>query len=145
MKLNHGIHGTILALAMVVVYQCSNHGVVDSTPEIVSVVPSDGSDSVKVTTKIRIHFTQAMDTLSCREHFDLYTGYHEVGQERKLNGHFGWNDEHTHMVFSPHDSLFHTTEYTICLRQGMMGRSGHGMMMKTSITDSDRFFHFRTR
>lgn len=135
----------IPAVAMMALFSCSNIDVGDAAPKVVLVIPADGSDSIEVGTGIDIHFDQGMDTFSCMQNFALFRGNYSEYQDGKLEGHYGWADNDTRMMFFPDDSLEHDREYTICLRSGMMGQGGHGMMMGGSHMDDDLFYHFRTR
>ncbi|MFQ6616985.1 MAG: Ig-like domain-containing protein [Fidelibacterota bacterium] len=100
-----------------------------TVPEILSISPADGATGVARTTAIEVEFSDPMDRESCESRFALVHG--EItslpmmgGMMGDIHGEFHWDEDDMMMTFHPDSTLMDSSDYSICLWEGMQNRDG---------------------
>lgn len=82
-------------------------------PEILYVIPADGADSVFVTEKIKLSFSEPMDKATVEAAFALTWDEGTPAVSHKVEGSYQWDSKSMVMTYSPLKSLSEDTEYTV--------------------------------
>jgi hypothetical protein len=95
-------------------------------PSIVSIIPSDLSKDIAVTSNVLITFSKPMDRASAEGAFSLSDN---LG---KVNGNFSWVGET--MTFNPSSNLAYSTTYHVKVTKSAMDT--YGIQMKNDFNSS---------
>jgi YVTN family beta-propeller protein len=103
-------------------------------PTIASTFPVNTADSVFVTTKINVIFSEAMDIGSVNENFALTWDEGTPVVTRTVDGSFSWDNERRNLTFTPSRSLNEKTKYTITVSTGATDLSDNQLANTNSFT-----------
>ncbi len=85
------------------------------------------ADSVFVTAKIKVLFSESMNTESVNDNFALSWEEGDPAVTRKVDGAISWDNEKRNLTFTPYASLREDEEYTILISAEVTDLSGNQM------------------
>ncbi|MCK4444899.1 MAG: Ig-like domain-containing protein, partial [Thermoplasmata archaeon] len=103
----------------------------DTTPPtIVSIMPSDGSTDVEITTEIKVTFSEKMDRLATTSSFGLKKG------DTEIEGRITWTTDGKTLFFIPKEDLEYETTYQIIITTSAKDVAGNNLLAasETSFT-----------
>jgi fibronectin type 3 domain-containing protein len=93
--------------------------VVDSIPpHVSSITPTNGATSIPVTSQVRVTFNESMDKVPTQGAFTL-------SGPSQVSGSFSWESSDTVLVFTPAQSLSHSTSYVVQVATTAKDASGN--------------------
>ncbi|MBA7530121.1 hypothetical protein ES705_22324 [subsurface metagenome] len=98
-------------------------------PTVEDIILENGTDSVFVTSKILVFFSEPMDKNTAAEGFTL-----SCNETPEVDGSYEWNPENTLLTFTPLRSLLEGTEYSITLSTEITDLSGKALESDSIIT-----------
>ena len=96
-------------------------------PAIISTSPVNKADSVFVTAKVKVLFSEPMNTESVNDNFVLSWEEGDPAVKREVDGAISWDNEKRNLVFTPYTSLREDEDYTILIPGEVTDLAGNEM------------------
>lgn len=149
----------LISLIGLVITQCEvNEDNVQVIPEIVSIIPENGTIDISVDSSVQIEFSEPMNVESCESRFQLtaanmsemYDSDDMMGDNMMnddsmdsnmvtINGSFTWDEEQMTMTFHPDSMLMSSTMHTIWLGEGMETHNHGDNMVLSGMQNQGNF------
>jgi hypothetical protein len=100
-----------------------------ASPALLSTEPQNGANYMRLDTKIKLVFNQAMDTASVENNFSL-----RDGRSRVVEGAITWDDKTTELTFTPGKLLERNTTYQVTLPANTQANGGTPLGVNVNIT-----------
>jgi hypothetical protein len=111
-----------------ITYSFTTVGRDGTPPAISSTSPLNGADSVFVTAKIKVLFSESMNTESVNDNFALSWEEGDPALTQTVDGAFSWDNEKRNLTFTPYTSLREDEEYTILIPTEVTDLSGNQLV-----------------